>query len=274
MSSRGAGALRPCRSGGKAAVYLLTWLGVIHNPALARGQVMRKRRGGGRLGRSLLSALAHNCGNGIRDAAVGRRKDRRNPYESEAAIAAGGFSGVGGSKRVATASEDRRLTGDKSEDYQRISCREAIRRARPAPGASQRCLTTDPSGTKRLTRFPNTGFSSNALRSYNGTPAPRPSVTNPGRVTKSTSVTIAIRSWRHTVHLWANLSRHDCPWAETYYQALRQRGKSNACALRCRGQRWLKILWKMWQTRTQYDAELHQKNQLRHGSWVLKLQNA
>jgi hypothetical protein len=33
-----------------------------------------------------------------------------------------------------------------------------------------------------------------------------------------------------------------------------------------------KILWKMWQTRTCYDAALHQKNQLKHGSWVLKLQ--
>lgn len=78
---------------------------------------------------------------------------------------------------------------------------------------------------------------------------------------------------RHTVYLWANLSRHDCPWAETYYQALRQRGKSHAGALRCLGQRWLKILWKMWQTRTCYDAELHQKNQLQHGSWVLNLQS-
>jgi transposase len=79
---------------------------------------------------------------------------------------------------------------------------------------------------------------------------------------------------RHTLYLWANLSRYSCPWAETYYQTLRKRGKSHACALRCLGQRWLKILWKMWQTRTRYDAELHQKNQLRHGSWVLKLQNA
>jgi transposase len=79
---------------------------------------------------------------------------------------------------------------------------------------------------------------------------------------------------RHSVHLWVDRSRCSCPWAETYYQSLRQRGKSHACALRCLGQRWLKILWKMWQTRTCYDAELHQKNQLRHGSWVLKLQTA
>jgi hypothetical protein len=79
---------------------------------------------------------------------------------------------------------------------------------------------------------------------------------------------------RHTVYLWADLSRRICPWANTYYQSLRKRGKSHACALRCLGQRWLKILWKMWQTRTCYDASLHQQNQLQHGSWVLKLTNA
>jgi transposase len=82
------------------------------------------------------------------------------------------------------------------------------------------------------------------------------------------------KALRHTVHLWADLSRHSCPWADTYYQSVRKRGKSHACALRCLGQRWLKILWKMWQTRTCYNAELHQQNQLRHGSWVLQLQSS
>jgi hypothetical protein len=48
---------------------------------------------------------------------------------------------------------------------------------------------------------------------------------------------------RHAVHMWANLSRKSCPWAAVYYEQLRTRGKSHACALRCLGQRWLKILW-------------------------------
>lgn len=78
---------------------------------------------------------------------------------------------------------------------------------------------------------------------------------------------------RHAVHLWANLSRQYCSWAAIYYEQLRARGKSHACALRCLGQRWLKILWKMWQSRTAYDPELHSANQLKHGSWVLKLQS-
>ena len=82
------------------------------------------------------------------------------------------------------------------------------------------------------------------------------------------------KALRATVYLWADHSRQACPWAQTYYQTLRQRGKTHACALRCLGQRWLKILWKMWQTGSCYDAELHQKNQLKHGSWVLKLQTA
>jgi hypothetical protein len=37
------------------------------------------------------------------------------------------------------------------------------------------------------------------------------------------------------------------------------------------GQRWLKILWKMWQSHTQYDEALHTRNQTQHGSWVLAL---
>lgn len=76
---------------------------------------------------------------------------------------------------------------------------------------------------------------------------------------------------RATVHLWANLSRATCAWAQSYYQAHRQKGQSHACALRCLGQRWLKILWKMWQTKTPYDEALHTRNQTQHGSWLLQL---
>jgi transposase len=81
------------------------------------------------------------------------------------------------------------------------------------------------------------------------------------------------KSLRNAVHLWANLSREFSPWAATYYTALRAKGKSHACALRALGQRWLKIVWKMWQLRTPYDADLHTRNQLKHGSWVLQLVN-
>ena len=76
---------------------------------------------------------------------------------------------------------------------------------------------------------------------------------------------------RTAIHLWANLSRSEVPWAQQYYQAHRDKGQSHACALRCLGHRWLKILWKMWQTGTAYDADLHARNQQKHGSWLLTL---
>ncbi len=75
---------------------------------------------------------------------------------------------------------------------------------------------------------------------------------------------------RTAVHLWADHSRKKCAWADVYYRTKREQGKSHSCALRCLGQRWLKILWKMWQTGTTYDEALHTRNQIRHGSWVLR----
>lgn len=72
----------------------------------------------------------------------------------------------------------------------------------------------------------------------------------------------------YAVHLWSDCSRKVCGWAQAYYQAQREKGHSHACALRCLGQRWLKILWKMWQSRRPYDETLHGRNQQRHGPWV------
>jgi len=80
------------------------------------------------------------------------------------------------------------------------------------------------------------------------------------------------RHLRHAVHLWSDCSRKFCAWAQAYYQAQRAKGKSHACALRCLGQRGLKILWKMWHSGQPYDETLHALNQQRHGSWVLQLQ--
>jgi hypothetical protein len=67
----------------------------------------------------------------------------------------------------------------------------------------------------------------------------------------------------HTVHLWADLSRKFCVWAEAYYQQKKTEGRNHAAALPCLGQRWLKILWKMWQTGKPYDEALHTTNQVR-----------
>jgi transposase len=76
---------------------------------------------------------------------------------------------------------------------------------------------------------------------------------------------------RHTVHLWADCFRKVSGWGQIYYRQKRQQGMSHACALRCLGQRLLKIIFKMITDKKPYDAELHARNQQKHGSWVLKL---
>ena len=80
------------------------------------------------------------------------------------------------------------------------------------------------------------------------------------------------RFLRDTVHLWVDFSRHYCDWARIYYEAHRKKGQSHACALRCLGMRWLKIIAAMIRNQTPYDAAIHTRNQLQHGSWVMQLQ--
>lgn len=107
------------------------------------------------------------------------------------------------------------------------------------------------------------------LQAYAGT---APITFQSGQIEKHLVRRACARPLRSTVHLWANLSRRKCPWAQAYYQAHRDKGQSHACALRCLGQRWLKILWRMWQDGTRYDEALHTRNQRQHGSWVLARQ--
>jgi transposase len=76
---------------------------------------------------------------------------------------------------------------------------------------------------------------------------------------------------RHTMHLWTDCFRRASAWGQAYYQKKRDEGMSHACALRCLGQRLLKIVFRMISDKKPYDAEFHARNQQKHGSWVLKL---
>jgi transposase len=112
--------------------------------------------------------------------------------------------------------------------------------------------------------FPN----AQALQNYAGTSP----VTRQSGKTRIVLVRRACnKTLRATIHLWADLSRKGCAWAEAYYQKKKADGMNHASALRCLGQRWMKIVWKMWQTRTTYNEAIHLKNQVEHGSWVIKL---
>ncbi len=71
------------------------------------------------------------------------------------------------------------------------------------------------------------------------------------------------RQWEKFLHV------HKLWRSQTSQQ--RQRGVSHAQALRALGQRWIKIIWRMWHDHTTYDANLHLKNQIAYGSWLLKV---
>ncbi len=106
------------------------------------------------------------------------------------------------------------------------------------------------------------------LQSFAGT---APVSYQSGQIHKTQMRRACDKFMRHTVHLWADCFRKASAWGQTYYQTKRQQGMSHACALRCLGQRLLKILFRMLLDKKPYDAELHARNQQKHGSWVLKL---
>ncbi len=92
-----------------------------------------------------------------------------------------------------------------------------------------------------------------------------------GQVNKTHMRRACDKFLRHTVHLWANSFRKASAWGQTYYEKKRAQGMSHASALRCLGQRLLKIVFRMLRDKKPYDAELHALNQKKHGSWVLAL---
>ena len=107
-----------------------------------------------------------------------------------------------------------------------------------------------------------------ALQNYAGT---SPVTRQSGRSRIVTVRRACNKTLRATVHLWADLSRRSCAWAEAYYRKKREDGMAHAAAIRCLGQRWVKILWRMWRDHAPYSEALHMKNQTEHGSWVIRL---
>lgn len=76
---------------------------------------------------------------------------------------------------------------------------------------------------------------------------------------------------RSAAHLWVDLSRRYCAWADIYYKKKKRGGMAHATALRCLAARWFKIISKMWKDHTVYDEATHTRNQVNHGSWIIDL---
>lgn len=136
----------------------------------------------------------------------------------------------------------------------------------PGPGAKVASRLLAEIGDDR-SRF----SSAEALQCYGGTAPANHQTGRRGKNPNARMRRACNKDLRAAMHWFADLSIQKSPWARIYYKQKRAEGKTHVCALRCLGNRWMKILWTMWQTRTVYDPELHQRNQIEHGSWVLTL---
>jgi transposase len=65
--------------------------------------------------------------------------------------------------------------------------------------------------------------------------------------------------FRQVVQQWARCSVLKSPWAAGYYASVRPRCHSDNEAYRRLANRWLEVLWKLWQDRVPYDEQKHLK---------------
>ncbi len=58
---------------------------------------------------------------------------------------------------------------------------------------------------------------------------------------------------RQTFHEYAGESVLHSFWAKAYYESQRAKGKSHAKAVRALAYKWIRIIWRCWQSNTKYD---------------------
>jgi transposase len=77
---------------------------------------------------------------------------------------------------------------------------------------------------------------------------------------------LAPRFLRQTFVEWAGQTVMHSVWARTYYQRMIQKGKSHHAILRALAFKWIRVLWKCWQSRTPYEESSYLKQLLRRKS--------
>jgi transposase len=64
---------------------------------------------------------------------------------------------------------------------------------------------------------------------------------------------------RQTFHEFAAQSRLQSPWAEAYYQQMRERGLEHQAAIRALAFKWIRIMYCCWKNRTPYNETRYQQ---------------
>ncbi|MDQ2938858.1 MAG: IS110 family transposase [Acidobacteriota bacterium] len=76
--------------------------------------------------------------------------------------------------------------------------------------------------------------------------------------------------FRQTFHEFAAQSIQDSFWARAYYFSQRAKGKDHHAAVRALAFKWIRIIWKCWQTRTPYNEVIYLESLRKKGSSLLK----
>lgn len=80
----------------------------------------------------------------------------------------------------------------------------------------------------------------------------------------------APKFFRQTFHEFAAQSIPESFWARAYYSMQRAKGKDHHAAVRALAFKWIRIIWKCWQTKTPYNEVIYLESLRRKGSPLLK----
>ena len=75
---------------------------------------------------------------------------------------------------------------------------------------------------------------------------------------------------RQTFHEYAGESVMHSFWAKAYYESQRAKGKSHAKAVRALAYKWIRIIWRCWQSKTKYDEVKYLESLRKRNSPLLK----
>ncbi len=75
---------------------------------------------------------------------------------------------------------------------------------------------------------------------------------------------------RRTFHEYAGESVLHSFWAKAYYESQRAKGKNPAAAVRALAYKWIRIIWRCWKTRTEYDEVKYLESLRKKNSPLLK----
>lgn len=75
---------------------------------------------------------------------------------------------------------------------------------------------------------------------------------------------------RQTFHEYAGESIRHSVWAKAYYQSQRERGKTHPAAVRALAFKWIRIIWKCWQTHREYDEGVYLESLKKRNSLLMK----